>query len=232
MQGSPYLCVLDYFRLQEVDAEFVGVSRKNSKHVIVKLKGKHVYFPAEHVRPVVPDAFVTDVYETDITLLLPADQTFVPPDPFPLQMFLSEKPNVDRVHGVVLFVSRNMPHGRIATLKHGVVFVKQCEVIGGGLLQVGQLCFFNLFFSPSLDRQATFVLLGPEAGRRLQEEYRLAARQVDLKVELELSNPSNAAIFTKHAKDVIASLKRSSKVSVDEHASEIEAMTSRKKKCS
>ena len=120
----------------------------------------------------------------------------------------------------------------IATLKHGAVSVNQSDVIGGGLLHVGQLCNFNITFSPAFDRQATFVLLGPEAEKRQQEEYRQAARQVDLKVELELSNPSNAAIFTKHAKDVIASLKRSSKVSVDEHASEIEAMTSRKKKCS
>ena len=206
------------------------MSLSNAEHVIVNLKGKHVYFRAEHVRPVVPDTQATDVYETDVTALLPADQGFVPPKKVKLETCLSEQQKFDRMQGVVMFVAGNKAHGGIATLKNGVLLVRQKDVIGGGLLHVGQLCTLNMGFSPSLDRQATFVLLGPEAESGVKEEYRQASRRVELMVDVEMSKPGIAEIFTEHKKDVIAALKRSSKVSVDEHACEIEDMLSRKKK--
>ena len=202
------------------------VSLSNAEHVIVNLKGKHVYFRAEHVCPVVPDTQATDVYETDVTALLPADQGFVPPKKVKLETCLSEQQKFDRMQGVVMFVAGNKAHGRIATLKNGVPLVRQKDVIGGGLLHVGQLCTLNMGF----DRQATLVLLGPEAESDVKEEYRQASRRVELMVDVEMSKPGIAEIFTEHKKDVIAALKRSSKVSVDEHACEIEAMLSRKKK--
>ena len=230
MQGSPHLCISDYFRLQEVAAEFVRVSMSNPKEVIVKLGSKHHHFHADQVRLVVPDTQDTHVYETDVTALCPADQHFVPPKLVPLQNYLNEQQILDRVKGVVQFAAADRPQGKIATLKHGSVSVRQSDVIGGGLMQVGQLCNFNITFSPSLDRRATFVLLGPKAENRQKEVYRQAAKQVDLKDELEMSKPESVALFSKHAKDMIATIKRSANVSVDAHASKIAAEICRKKK--
>ena len=233
VQDSPSFCVPDFFRQQEVAAEFVRVSMSTSKHVIVKLKGKHVYFRAEHVRPVVPDTLVDDVNAIDITTVLPAnpaDQHFVHPELVPLPKFLIKQQHLDRVQGVVLFVACNKAHGKIATLKHGVVSVKQSNVIGGGCILVGHWCEFNVSFSSSVERQATFVLLGLEAERRLQEEYKQASRQVDIMGELLMCKPSTVAAFAKHTKDEIAAMKFSSKNTVVEHASKNAAMILRKKK--
>ena len=231
MHCSSVLCVSDYFRLQDVAADCVRVSLQNSKHVIVKLKSNNLTFNAEHVRPVEPDTEDKKNEETDITALWPADQQhFVPPKFVPLQNYLSEQQILDRVKGVVQCVKGKRRYGKIATLKHGAVSVNQSDVIGGGLLHVGQLCNFNITFSKAFDRQATFVLAGPEAERCEQELYRQAAKQVDLKVEREMGNPESAASFEKYTKDVIAAMKRSAINSVEDHASEIAVKICRKRK--
>ena len=130
-----------------------------SKHVIVKSKGKYVHCGAENVRPGVSNTHVDVVNEVDITVLPAntANQHVVHPTLESMSICPIEQQHNDRVQGVVLFVACNKAHGKIATLKHGVVSVKQSDVLGDVCILMGHWCYFDIsFFHPWIDKQRLF----------------------------------------------------------------------------
>merc|ERR1711971_66233 len=122
------------------------------------------------IQLVAPDVASQSIVATpDILSRLDIDQ---PPVKYiPVEQILSESEKQSRMKGVVLFASPKNGTGQIASLTCGFLFVHQSNVIGGGMLKAGQMCYFNLDFNYRLEQEAKLVVLNEVVSTATKIEF-------------------------------------------------------------